>query len=197
MNLRGAFDSTDFHLHPFTRLPSLLNFARVILPEKHTFSHSNVGRNKFHSFSKISASVFSLLDFIGVLPLRVTCVFPTVAALRINWAGVICDRVVSSKFLVAGSTSAERNFLYNRTPISARFGQDVCGRKGNLLKLSRYHRMEITFLGLPPVAFHSSLVSGTSGLRSTWLLLCLCSFCRVTSAWYWFCLWVSLMLFVG
>ena len=26
----------------------------------------------------------------GVLPLMVTCVFLTVAALRINWAGVIC-----------------------------------------------------------------------------------------------------------
>ena len=35
---------------------------------------------------------------IGVWPLRVTCVFLTVAALRINWARVICDRVVLSKF---------------------------------------------------------------------------------------------------
>ena len=30
----------------------------------------------------------------GVLPLRVTCELLTVAALRINWASVICDRVV-------------------------------------------------------------------------------------------------------
>ena len=43
----------------------------------------------------------------GILPLRVTCVFLTVAALRINWAGVICDRVVSSRFQEAVSTSAE------------------------------------------------------------------------------------------
>ena len=57
---------------------------------------------------------------IGVLPLRVTCVFVTVAALRINWAGVICDRVVWSRFLEAVSTSAERNFLLNRTSISAK-----------------------------------------------------------------------------
>ena len=35
----------------------------------------------------------------GVLPLRVTCVFLTVAALRINWAVVICDRVVWSKIV--------------------------------------------------------------------------------------------------
>ena len=51
--------------------------------------------------------------------------FLTVAALRINWAGVICDRVVSSRFSDGVSTSAERNFLNNRTPISARFGK-VC-----------------------------------------------------------------------
>ena len=37
----------------------------------------------------------------GALPLKVT-----VAALRINWAGVICARVVWSKFLEAASTSA-------------------------------------------------------------------------------------------
>ena len=37
----------------------------------------------------------------GVLPLRVTSVFLTVAALRINWAGVTCDRVVWSRFLEA------------------------------------------------------------------------------------------------
>ena len=30
---------------------------------------------------------------------------------------MVCDRVVSSKFLEAVSTSAERNFLDNRTPI--------------------------------------------------------------------------------
>ena len=32
--------------------------------------------------------------------------FLIVAALRINWAGVICDRVALSKFLEAVSTSA-------------------------------------------------------------------------------------------
>ena len=132
MNLRGAFDSTDFHLHPFTRLPSLLNVARIFLPVKHTFSHSNVGRNTFHSFCKISASVFSLLDFIGDLPLRVTCVFLTVAALRINWPRVICDRVVLSRVLEAVYTSAKRNFLNHRTTTSARFGQGVCRPVGTL-----------------------------------------------------------------
>ena len=34
----------------------------------------------------------------GVLPLRVTCVFLTLAAWRINWAGVICDRVSDPDF---------------------------------------------------------------------------------------------------
>ena len=34
----------------------------------------------------------------GVLPLRVTCVFLTVAALRINWAGVIFDIVSDPDF---------------------------------------------------------------------------------------------------
>ena len=55
---------------------------------------------------------------IGVLPVSVTCVSLTVAALRINWAGVICDREVLSKFLEAVSTSGGRNFLNNRTHIS-------------------------------------------------------------------------------
>ena len=71
----------------------------------------------------------------GVLPLRVTCVFLTVAALRINWAGVIFARVVWPKFSEAVSTSAEWNFLNNRTPISARFGQGVCGPVGSLFSL--------------------------------------------------------------
>ena len=47
----------------------------------------------------------------GVLPLEVSCVLLTVVALRINRAGVICARVVWSKFLEAVSTSAKRNFL--------------------------------------------------------------------------------------
>ena len=51
----------------------------------------------------------------GVLPLEVTCVFLTVAALRINWAGVICTRVVWSRFLEPVSTSAKRHFLNSRT----------------------------------------------------------------------------------
>ena len=46
-----------------------------------------------------------------------------------------CDRVVLSKFLEAVSTSAERNLLNNRTPISARFRHGVCGPVGNLLIL--------------------------------------------------------------
>ena len=55
-------------------------------------------------------------------------VFLTVAALRINWAGVICARVVWSRFFEAVSiTSAKINFLNSRTPISARFGHGVCG----------------------------------------------------------------------
>ena len=47
----------------------------------------------------------------SVSPLRVTCVFLTVAALRINWARVICARVVWSKIFKAISTRAERHFL--------------------------------------------------------------------------------------
>ena len=72
-----------------------------------------------------SLGLLPMANSIGVLPLRVTCVFLTVAALRINKAGVICATVVWSRFLEAVSTSAERNFLNNRTPISARFGQRV------------------------------------------------------------------------
>ena len=52
-----------------------------------------------------------MANSMGVLPLRVTCVFLTVAAFRINWAGVICARVVWSRFLEAVSTSAERNLV--------------------------------------------------------------------------------------
>ena len=46
------------------------------------------------------------------------CVFLTFAALRINWAGVICARLVWSTCLEAVSTSAKRKFLNSRTPIS-------------------------------------------------------------------------------
>ena len=52
-----------------------------------------------------------MANSIWVLPLRVTCVFLTVAAFRINWAGVICAREVWSRFLEAVSTSVERNFV--------------------------------------------------------------------------------------
>ena len=73
--------------------------------------------------------------FIGVLPLKVTCVFLIVAALRINWAGVIWDKVILFRFFDAVSTSAERNFLNDRTPISARFGHGECGPVGSLFTL--------------------------------------------------------------
>ena len=45
-----------------------------------------------------SLGLLPMANSMGVLPLRVNCVFLTVAALRISWAGVICDRVVSSRF---------------------------------------------------------------------------------------------------
>ena len=61
-NRHGAFDSKNLHPQPFSRFQSLLDFARIFLPMKHTFSHSKIGRNKLHSFSKISASFFSLLE---------------------------------------------------------------------------------------------------------------------------------------
>ena len=48
---------------PSSRLPSLLNFARLFLPIKYIFSYSKNRRSKLHAFSKISADVFSLLDF--------------------------------------------------------------------------------------------------------------------------------------
>ena len=82
-----------------------------------------------------SLGLLHMTNSVGVLPLRVTCVFLTVDALRINRAGVVCDRVVSARFLEAVSTSAERNFLNNRTPISARFGHSVCGPVGSLFTL--------------------------------------------------------------
>ena len=73
----------------------------------------------------------------GVLPLQVTCVFLTVAALQINWAGVICAKVVVwSRFLEAVSTSAEKKVLNNRTPISGRFGHGLCSPVGILFTLS-------------------------------------------------------------
>ena len=44
--------------------------------------------------SRRSLGLRPMANSIGVLPLKVTWVFLTVAALRINWAGVICARVV-------------------------------------------------------------------------------------------------------
>ena len=52
--------------------------------------------------SRRSAGLLSMAISIGVLPLRVTCVFLTFAALRINCAGVICDRVVLFQKIFGG-----------------------------------------------------------------------------------------------
>ena len=57
--------------------------------------------------SRRSLGFRPMASSMGALPLKVTCVFLTVAALRINWAGVICARVVWSRFLEAVSTSAK------------------------------------------------------------------------------------------
>ena len=38
-----------------------------------------------------SLGLLPMANSIGVLPLRITCVFLTVAAFRINWAGVVCE----------------------------------------------------------------------------------------------------------
>ena len=51
-----------------------------------------------------------MVNSMGVLSLKVTCVFLIVAALRINWAG-ICTRVIWCRFFEAVSTSTKRNFL--------------------------------------------------------------------------------------
>ena len=78
-----------------------------------------------------SLGLLPMANAMGVLPLRVTCVFLTVAALRINLAGVSC----LVQFWEGVSTSAQRNFLRNRTPISPRFGQGLCGPVGSVLML--------------------------------------------------------------
>ena len=49
--------------------------------------------------SRRSLGLRPIANSIGVLPLEVTWVFLSVAALRINWAGVICARVVWSTIL--------------------------------------------------------------------------------------------------
>ena len=63
-----------------------------------------------------SLGLLPMANFIGVLTLEVTCVFLTVDASRINWARVICARVVWSRLLEVVSTRAKRFFLNNRTP---------------------------------------------------------------------------------
>ena len=85
--------------------------------------------------SRRSLGLRPIANSMGVLPLKVTCVFLTVAALHIKWAGVICARVVWSRFLEAVSTSAKSNFLNNRTRISARLGHVVRGPVGSLFTL--------------------------------------------------------------
>ena len=71
-----------------------------------------------------SVGLRPMANYMGVLPLEVIWIFLTDVALRINWAGVLCV-----------STSAKRNFLNSRTPISARFGHGVCGPVGILFTL--------------------------------------------------------------
>ena len=65
--------------------------------------------------SRRSLGFLPMASTTGVLPLKVTSVFLTVAALHINWAGVICGRVVWSRLFEAVSTSDKRNFLNSRS----------------------------------------------------------------------------------
>ena len=102
------------------------------------------------AWSMRSLGLLPMANVIGVLPLRVTCVFLTDVALRINWVSVSCDRVVLSKIAEDVSTSAERNFLNNRSPVSARFGQGVCGPVRDLSILHIMRMMEGHFLHKSP-----------------------------------------------
>ena len=93
-----------------------------------------------------SLGLLPTTDCIGVLPLRATCVFLTVAALRMNCAGVICDRVVLSKFLEAVCTSVERNFLKQSDTRFSSIWQGVCGPVGNFLILEFGRSLHITMM---------------------------------------------------
>ena len=72
-NNHGALYNNNVHFQPFSRFSSLLNFARIFLSIKHLFSYSETGRNKLHSFSKISSNVFSLFDLKMCLHQTTTC----------------------------------------------------------------------------------------------------------------------------
>ena len=63
-NPHDAFGSHNLHFTHFPYVSSLRNLARIFLPVKHPFSHSELGRNKFHPFRKISANGFSSLDLV-------------------------------------------------------------------------------------------------------------------------------------
>ena len=129
-------------LHPFIKIStdifSLLNFKVTphgqflnFFIEKTCLVGVDVSCSGFiEAGSGRSLGLRPVANSMGVLPLQVIWVFLTVAALRINWAGVICARVVWSRFFDALSTSDKRNFLNSRTPISARFGHGVCGLVG-------------------------------------------------------------------
>ena len=69
-----------------------------------------------------------MANSMGVLPLKVTCVFLTVAALRIHWAGVICAREGLVQVFGGCIHQCQKKFL-------ARFGHGVCGPVGILFTL--------------------------------------------------------------
>ena len=133
-------------LHPFSKISadvfSLLHFKfGISSPRRSCLVGVDVSCSGFmEAGSRRSLGLRPMDSSMGVLPLEVTCVFVTVAALRINWAGVICAKVVRSRLWEAVSTSAKRNFLNNRTPISARFGHGVCGPVG--ISLHVVHSVE-------------------------------------------------------
>ena len=62
-DFREVHQQNLIHLQTFSRFSSVLNFARIPRPVKYTCSYLKIGRNKLHSSGKISANVFSLLDF--------------------------------------------------------------------------------------------------------------------------------------
>ena len=80
-NNHGAFDSNDIHPQPFSRFSSLLNFARIFLPVKHTFflpleDHVDVSCSGFmEAGSMRSLGLLPMANSIRVLPLKVSLCF--------------------------------------------------------------------------------------------------------------------------
>ena len=148
-NCYGTFDSNNLHLQPFSRFSPLLNFTQELLLVKTLSPTPKSGGTNFIRSARsrrissrcwisrcVCTASFSISSFKRACLVHVDVSFSGFmeagsSELPVCFRSDLCQSGLVH-FFEAISTSAERNFLNNRTPISARSGQGVYGPFGSV-----------------------------------------------------------------